>query len=114
MADNYEREILPRMYIPKSFFMTLVIYLMLPFGIALLGLDLLCTYRSNYGALDLKNGQEYSGVNKCAISKDISVDDLKRVAHEHNVSLNDVISAVLSSAMHKYLKKRGEKDMRHL
>lgn len=81
------------------------LYLALPFSILGVALKYLFTPTERNA---IHNGKPLKGIKKGVLSKNISVEDVKKECKKLNATINDVIMALTSMTLKEYLESKGD------
>jgi len=56
----------------------------------------------------IRSGKPLTGIKKGAMSKDYSLEDIKKVSKKYGVTVNDVLMTVTSISLKEYLEAKGD------
>ena len=111
LTENYSPKLLPSMR-PIPLVMQIVLWMILPFAYFVLA------YRQLSPPSDEnpihQSTMKMSGVKRGCFSQDYSLEELKRFAKSKGVSVNDALTAVLSTSLKEYFVRKGDEKTQEL
>ena len=114
LQDEQDVKNVPRVTIRLGFFSLMMIFCTLPLLVFYYTIESQFLLETQTNAICTRKGAKRTNLKNGCIGPDIPLSKLKDAAHERKVSINDVLMAIISSALKEYLVKIGDTNSERL